>query len=61
MIIKVKRPGDCPLRVFVGGKFACFAENSVQDLCGDAINFPKGCLLHSGTVCVQKEDSVRKH
>ena len=55
MIIKVKRPGECPLRVFVGGKFACFVKNNAQDSCNDAMNFPADCPLHSRTVIIEKE------
>jgi hypothetical protein len=55
MIIKVKCPGDCPLRVFVGGKFACFAKHNAEDSCNDAVNFPKDCPLHSRTVIIEKE------
>jgi len=57
MIIKVKCPAECPLRIFVGGKFVCFAKNNAQDTCNDAMNFPADCPLHSRTVIIHKEES----
>ena len=60
MIIKVKHPGDCPLRDFSqSSDFVCaIVHSDIQNMpCEDSENFPADCPLHSRTVIIEKEDS----
>lgn len=58
MIIKVKSPGDCPMR-YLDGVFVCALVGSVcwQMPCKNDEEFPNGCPLNSRTVIVKKEEA----
>lgn len=59
MIIKVTKPGDCPLQRFEAGKGVCGLKptDPGNNSCDDSVHFPSDCPLHSRTIVIEKEDT----
>ncbi len=60
MIIKIKKPLDCPLRQLEGSCFECAAVGSFNLVCDsdetDDFDFPQQCpLTKTGQIVIRKE------